>query len=79
MSAFNLNIEQSHFMSVQNAWLSASLGRSKKIPSLKKLLGKSHPKKKIKIQSIDEMLKTVQFINQQLGGKDLRKWQQPLK
>lgn len=73
IDAQNLKSEDEHFISVQNAWLSASLERSKKIPSLKKLLrNSSSRKKKAKVQDMSAMIKAVEFANMQFGGKDLR-------
>ena len=74
IEAYNLKLEHDHFMSVQNAWLSASLGKAKKIPTLKKLLrGRSRVKKKLYIQPVDEMLKIVKSANFQFGGKNLKR------
>ena len=79
IKAYNLNMEHEHFVSVQNAWIIGKLTHAdpKKFPSLRKLMGKSYPKKKIKVQPMAEMLKAVELINAQFSGKDLRKWQQP--
>lgn len=74
IEAQNLKSEDDHFISVQNAWLSASLERSKKIPPLKKLLrNRDSRKKKIIVQDMSAMIKAVEFANMQFGGKDLRK------
>ena len=72
VEAFNEQLQHDHFNSVQNAWLSVALDRTKKLPKLHKLLGKSHSKKRIKIQTMNEMLKKIELINMQFGGKDLR-------
>ncbi len=74
VEAFNDQLEYEHFISVQNAWLTGKLFHvnPKKFPSLQKLLGKSYSKKRVRIQSMDEMLKMVNFMNKQMGGKDLR-------
>ncbi len=72
IDAFNEQLQHDHFNSVQNAWLIIALHRSKKLPKLSKLLGKSHPKKRVKIQTMKEMLKKIELINMQLGGEDLR-------
>ena len=73
IEAENLNTESKHFISVQNARLSALCYRAKKIPTMEKLIGKMSFKKKVKVQSLESMLRIVEFANKQFGGRDLRK------
>jgi hypothetical protein len=69
LDACNRRIQQAHDLAATQAWLTAALQRAKRLPELKKMLGKSQVPKP---QSPEELLANVRRLKSMFGGRNGR-------